>query len=96
MSRPINPKSKRQLALKNGVNLSTLRYRERKGWDKIDALIIKPVDQKKATDQQIIDCEKIGLTIRRSAYLLGINKTALRDRIARLGIDWRGKGAKLG
>ncbi len=78
--------------MRNGIDLSTLRYRERMGWDKIDALVTPPTNQQKATDQQIIDCEKLGMTIRRSAYFLGINKTALRLRIKKLGINWSGKG----
>jgi len=78
--------------MRNGIDLGTLRYRERAGWDKIDALVTPPNNQQKATDQQIVDCEKMGMTIRRSAYFLGISKTALQYRIKKLGINWRGKG----
>ena len=40
MARPINPKSLRQLAIKNGINLSTVEYRLKNGVDKIDAFIL--------------------------------------------------------
>lgn len=88
--------SLRQAAIANNINLSTARHRIMRGWDKIDALIIPPNYQRKVTDQQVIECEKLGLTIRRSALLLGIEKTTLRKRIEKLGISWRGKGNKFG
>ena len=37
----INPKSLRQLAIKNGINLSTVEYRLKNGIDKIDAFILE-------------------------------------------------------
>ncbi|WP_297925534.1 hypothetical protein [uncultured Agitococcus sp.] len=88
--------SLRQAAIANNINLSTAKHRIKRGWDKIDALIIPPNYQRKVTDQQVIECEKLGLTIRRSAAFLGIGKTALRKRIERLGINWRGKGRQIG
>lgn len=88
--------SLRQAAITNNINLSTVRHRIMRGWDKIDALIVPPISQKKVKDKQIIECEKLGLTIRRSAVLLGIEKTALRERIKKLGITWRGKGSRFG
>ena len=62
--------------------------------DKIDALatdsgICHP--KSKVTDQQIIDCEKLGLTITRSAFFLGISQNVLSRRIKKLGLTWRGK-----
>jgi hypothetical protein len=95
MSRPINPKSKRQLALKNGVNYQTFKNRMIRGWDKMDALIIDTVKTEKITDSQIIDCEKLGLTISRSACFLGISQQVLSRRIKKLGINWRGKGESI-
>ena len=40
MARPINPKSLRQLAIKNGIHRETVACRLRRGVDKIDALIL--------------------------------------------------------
>ena len=98
MARPtgsINPKSIRQLAIKNGLNPSTVAYRLCKmNLDKIDALatdsgICHP--KSKLTDQQIIECEKLGLSINRSAYVLGVHNVTLSKRIKKLGLTWRGK-----
>lgn len=88
--------SLRQAAIANNINLSTARRRIERGWDRIDALIFPVVDTKIATDEQVIECEKLGLSIRRSAFLLGITHTALRERIEKLGINWRGKGKQIG
>ncbi len=42
-----NKQSNRQLALKNGIKPDTLKKRLKRGWDKMDALIIEPVPVKK-------------------------------------------------
>lgn len=88
--------SLRQSAIANNINLSTVRRRIERGWDKIDALILPIVDLKIVKDQQVIECEKLGLSIRRSAFLLGISHAALRERIEKLGMNWRGKGKQIG
>ncbi len=88
--------SLRQSAIANNINLSTARRRIERGWDKIDALILPIVDLKIVKDQQVIECEKLGLSIRRSAFLLGISHAALRERIEKLGMNWRGKGKQIG
>lgn len=88
--------SLRQAAIANNISLSTAQHRIKRGWDKIDALITPPNYQRKVTDQQVIECEKLGLTIRRSAVYLGIEKTTLRKRIEKLCINWRGKGRQIG
>lgn len=93
MARPINPKSRRQLAIKNGISIETLRYRlDNMKMDKIDALILPKIGRLKVTDKQILECEKLGLTISRSACVLGISQAALSIRIKKLGLTWRGKG----
>ena len=87
--------SLRQAAKKNGMNEYTVQYRVKKlGWDKIDALIIPPKNNhplQKVTDSQIVECEKQGLTLTRSAYLLKINVSTLSKRIKRMNLHWRGK-----
>ena len=40
MARPINPKSLRQLAIKNGIHRETVADRLKRDVDKIDALIL--------------------------------------------------------
>ncbi len=87
--------SQRELARLNGIAPSTLQKRLKSGWDKMDALIIPPY-KFKITDSQIIDCERLGLTINRSAIILNISHSALQLRIKKLGINWRGKGQQLG
>ena len=88
--------SLRQAAIANNINLSTARRRIERGWDKIDAFILPIIDLKIATDEQIIECERLGLSIRRSAFLLGISHAALHERIEKLNINWRGKGKQIG
>ncbi len=85
----------RTLAKLNNIPRSTVQKRLKNGWDKIDALIIPPY-KLKITDNQIIDCERLGLTINRSAIILNISHSALQLRIKKLGINWRGKGQQLG
>jgi len=85
----------RTLAKLNNIPRSTVQKRLKEGWDKIDALIIPP-HKIKITDNQIIDCERLGLTINRSAIILNISHSALQLRIKKLGITWRGKGRQIG
>ena len=80
MARPINPKSLRQLAIKNGINLSTVEYRLKNGVDKIDAFILEN-QRVKVTLKQVLEIEKLGLTITRSAILLNITQSRLSQII---------------
>ena len=90
MARPINPKSLRQLAIKNGIHRETVARRLRRGVDKIDALIL--CNQRiKVTLKQVIEVEKLGLTITRSAILLNITQARLSQIIKKYKINWRGK-----
>ena len=90
MARPINPKSLRQLAIKNGIPRQTVACRLRRGVDKIDALILG--DQRiKVTLKQVIEVEKLGLTITRSAMLLNITQSRLSQIIKKYKINWRGR-----
>ena len=80
MARPINPKSLRQLAIKNGISLSTVEYRLKNGIDKIDAFILEN-QRVKVTLKQVLEIEKLGLTITRSAILLNITQARLSQII---------------
>lgn len=44
----------------------------------------------------VMDVEKLGLSINRSAIILNISHRALQLRIKKLGITWRGKGRQIG
>ena len=88
--------SLRQAAIANNINLSTAKHRIKRGWDKIDALIIPPNYQRKVTDQQVIECEKLGLTYIESAKHLKVQYMTLVSRINKMGINWRGKGKQIG
>ena len=90
MARPINPKSLRQLAIKNGIPRQTVACRLRRGVDKIDALILGN-QRIKVTLKQVIEVEKLGLTITRSAMLLNITQSRLSKIIKKHKINWRGK-----
>ena len=90
MARPINPKSLRQLAIKNGIHRETVADRLKRGVDKIDALILDN-QRIKVTLKQVIEVEKLGLTITRSAILLNITQARLSQIIKKHKINWRGK-----
>lgn len=90
MARRINPKSLRQLAIKNGIHRETVARRLRRGVDKIDALILGN-QRIKVTLKQVIEVEKLGLTITRSAILLNITQARLSQIIKKHKINWRGK-----
>lgn len=90
MARPINPKSLRQLAIKNGIHRETVAARLKRGVDKIDALILGN-QRIKVTLKQVIEVEKLGLTITRSAILLNITQARLSQIIKKHKINWRGK-----
>ena len=91
MARPINPKSLRQLALRNGMPRETLRYRLDIGMDKIDAITTERRINKKTTLEHVLEVEKIGLSVGRSAYILGISQSRLSEIIIENNINWRGK-----
>ena len=90
MARPINPKSLRQLAIKNGISPSTVEYRLKNGIDKIDAFILEN-QRIKVTLKQVVEVEKLGLTITRSAILLNITQARLSKIIRDNNLNWRGK-----
>ena len=90
MARRINPKSLRQLAIKNGISPSTVEYRLKNGIDKIDAFILGN-QRVKVTLKQVLEIEKLGLTITRSAILLNITQSRLSQIIKKHKINWRGK-----
>ena len=90
MARPINPTSLRQLSIKNGIYPSTVEYRLKNGIDKIDAFILEN-QRIKVTLKQVIEVEKLGLTITRSAILLNITQARLSQIIKKHKINWRGK-----
>ena len=91
MARPINPKSLRQLAIKNGIPRETVACRLRRGVDKIDAFILSN-QRVKVTLKQVLEVEKLGLTITRSAMLLNITQARLSKIIKKHKINWRGRG----
>ena len=65
----------------------------------LDQALISPKDKghnRKVTNAKIVECEKLGLSINRSAALLGVNYKTLYRRIKKLGINWRGQGKQIG
>lgn len=49
--------------------------------------------KRRLTKQEIIDCEKLGLTYLESAKVLKVPYMTLVSRINKMGINWRGKGS---
>jgi plasmid maintenance system antidote protein VapI len=90
MARPINPKSLRQLAIKNGIHRETVAARLKRGQDKIDALILGN-QRVKVTLKEVIDVEKLGLTITRSAIVLNITQARLSQIIKQNKLNWSGR-----
>ena len=65
----------------------------------LDQALISPKDKghkRKITNAKIVECEKLGLSINRSAALLGVDYKTLYRRIKKLGINWRGQGKQIG
>lgn len=65
----------------------------------LEQALISPKDKghkRKVTNAKIVECEKLGLSINRSAALLEINYKTLYRRIKKLGLDWRGQGKQIG
>lgn len=52
--------------------------------------------KRRLTKQEIIDCEKLGLTYLESAKVLKVPYMTLVSRINKMGIKWRGKGNSFG
>lgn len=65
----------------------------------LDQALISPKDKghkRKVTNAKIVECEKLGLSINRSAALLGVDCKTLYRRIKKLGMNWRGQGKQIG
>jgi hypothetical protein len=52
--------------------------------------------KRRLTKQEIIECEKLGLTYLESAKVLKVPYMTLVSRINKMGIKWRGKGNRFG
>lgn len=52
--------------------------------------------KKRLNKEQIIECEKLGLTYIESAKHLKVPYMTLVSRINKMGINWRGKGRQIG
>ena len=65
----------------------------------LDQALISPKDKghkRKVKNSTIVECEKLGLSINRSAALLGVDYKTLYRRIKKLGLNWRGQGKQIG
>lgn len=65
----------------------------------LEQALISPKDKghkRKVTNAKIVECEKLGLSINRSAALLAVDYKTLYRRINVLGITWRGKSKQFG
>ena len=89
MARRINPKSLRQLAIKNGISPSTVEYRLKNGIDKINRMFIHIlVGFKKSDNLKVIDYTKIlgfdkkGLNYLNNSYKPPVdNITSFKEKI---------------
>lgn len=89
--------SDHQKILKSGLPIATIYWRIRNGMSIDDAIVLGRSRRLKITDEQIVECEKLGLNLEDSAKLLKVSKQGLWTRVRKMGIEWRGKkntGAK--
>ena len=91
----MNPKvTIKQMALEYGLSPKTVSTRLRSGLT-LDEALNRPICFKKFTDAQLLEVEAYGLTISKSAYLMGVSPSSVLRRIVKLGITWRGKGVSI-
>ena len=73
---------------------TTKTDRKKVGKVNFDAYELKK--KRRLTTQEIIECEKLGLTYIESAKHLKVPYMTLVSRINKMGITWRGKGNTFG
>ena len=84
------------LTLQDAIELAQNTKRRRQEVGKVKHPLSYDLVKRRLTKQEIIECEKLGLTYIESAKHLKVPYMTLVSRINKMGIAWRGKGNKFG
>ena len=84
------------LTLQDAIELAQNAQKRREQVGKVKHQLPYELVKRRLTKQEIIECEKLGLTYLESAKVLKLPYMTLVSRINKMGINWRGKGSKFG
>ena len=87
---------RRGLTLQDAIELVQRRQKRRQQVGKVKHPMLYDLVKRRLTEQEIIECEKLGLTYIESAKHLKVPYMTLVSRINKMGITWRGKGRQIG
>ena len=87
---------RRGLTLQDAIELAQNAKRRRQEVGKVKHPLPYDLVKRRLTKQEIIECEKLGLTYLESAKVLKVPYMTLVSRINKMGINWRGKGTRFG
>lgn len=82
------------ICLNDAIQLAQNTKRRRQEVGKVKHPVPYEIVKRRLTDQEIIDCEKLGLIYLDSAKVLKVPYMTLVSRINKMGIKWRGKGTR--
>lgn len=84
------------LCLSDAIELAQNAQKRRQQVGKVKQPHPYDLVKRRLTKQEIVDCEKLGLTYLESAKVLKVPYMTLVSRINKMGINWRGKGQQIG
>ncbi len=84
------------ICLSDAIELAQNAQKRRKQVGKVKHPMPYDLVKRRLTKQEIIECEKLGLTYLESAKVLKVPYMTLVSRINKMGINWRGKGNRFG
>ena len=87
---------RRGLTLQDAIELAQNAQKRRQQVGKVKHPLPYDLVKRRLTKQEIIECEKLGLTYIESAKHLKVQYMTLVSRINKMGINWRGKGRQIG
>ncbi len=82
------------ICLSDAIELAQNAQKRRKQVGKVKHPMPYDLVKRRLTKQEIVDCEKLGLTYLESAKHLKVPYMTLVSRINKMGINWRGKAVK--
>ncbi len=82
------------ICLSDAIELAQNAQKRRKQVGKVKHPMPYDLVKRRLTKQEIVDCEKLGLTYLESAKVLKVPYMTLVSRINKMGINWRGKAVK--
>ena len=84
------------ITMQDAIELAQNAQRRRQQVGKVKHPCPYELVKRRLTKQEIIECEKLGLTYLESAKVLKVPYMTLVSRINKMGINWRGKGNRFG